>query len=252
MTDVTYITEQQARDFVNLIRSMLINVNMRRIGAKTDGGYLIPADIKDINYCFSAGVGDTITFEEHLIDQYHTKCFLLDGGVSPCKQDELIEVDNLYLQQHNTRDTITLSSWMVSKQVPTYKNTILQMDIEGSEYQTILNEPIKVLQNFDVMIIEFHALNNIIYHDFWQMLMLFFHKLLPFFDIAHLHPNNCCGTIQRGWFELPNVLEITFVNKNLSLTHKRKQDLVLPNDNDYKNVPDKDDIIMPEIYWKKL
>ena len=41
---------------------------MIRIGGDFDGGYLVPNDLEGIQYCFSPGVSNKSSFEDHLAD----------------------------------------------------------------------------------------------------------------------------------------------------------------------------------------
>ena len=47
-----------------------------RVGSDGDGGYLLPDILKNISYCFSAGVGEISKFEKHLSQNYKIKSFM--------------------------------------------------------------------------------------------------------------------------------------------------------------------------------
>ena len=52
-----------------------------RIGGDGDGGYLIPDDLGGIEYCFSPGVSNKCSFEEHLAN-LGIRSFLADYSVT--------------------------------------------------------------------------------------------------------------------------------------------------------------------------
>ena len=73
------------------------------------------------------------------------------------------------------------------------KDLILQMDIEGAEYDVLTFESAESLNRFSFMIIEFHSLNKMFDRYFLQMITSVFEKIYRNFSICHVHPNNCCG-----------------------------------------------------------
>jgi len=54
--------------FLTLLKPMQTNYELIRIGSDTDGGYLIPNDLKGIDTCFSPGVSTTSDFEYNNIN----------------------------------------------------------------------------------------------------------------------------------------------------------------------------------------
>ena len=84
-----------------------------RIGKNTeiDGNYLIPDDIKDIEYCFSLGVGKSSAFELHLAEM-GIKSFITDYSVDklPVENPNLI-FDKKFVNSYNSDKTITFMDW---------------------------------------------------------------------------------------------------------------------------------------------
>ena len=72
-------------------------------------------------------------------------------------------------------------------------------------------------------------------------------KILKYFDITHIHPNNCCGSIKIDNIILPSTLEITFLSKELTLC-KNKIDQ-LPHQLDCPNVVLNDEIILDKSWY---
>jgi hypothetical protein len=64
----------------SLIRPVETGHSLIRIGPKNDGGYLIPNDISEVEYCFSPGVGGSYLFEKNLVE-YGISSFLTDPSV---------------------------------------------------------------------------------------------------------------------------------------------------------------------------
>jgi hypothetical protein len=87
------------------------------------------------------------------------------------------------------------------------------MDIEGWEYEVILNTPDSLLDQFRIMAIEFHYLDWLFDPFAFRFLSSSFEKILHHFHVAHIHPNNGQGSVKVGNIEVPRSLEFTFINK---------------------------------------
>jgi hypothetical protein len=128
---------------------------------------------------------------------------------------------------------------------------ILQMDIEGSEYEVLTYESEETLRLFSIIIIEFHELQNLANRNFLKMLSGNFEKIYKYFSICHVHPNNYCGVHKIGKIEVPGAIEVTFVRNDLIKKENLLTKIVLPHHLDCKTVKNIKDIKMPEIWWKK-
>jgi hypothetical protein len=80
----------------------------------------------------------------------------------------------------------------------------LKIDIEGAEYR-IARQVLKFADRIDMMVIQFHDTEPLrpIFTDYVN-------SILCSFNIIHIHGNNYGGVARDG---LPEVLEITFLNK---------------------------------------
>ena len=127
---------------------------------------------------------------------------------------------------------------------------ILQMDIEGGEYNVLTFESTATLDQFSAMIIEFHGLGQLFEPNFLYIILILFEKLYRHFAICHVHPNNNCGVTSLNGIDIPNVIEITFLRHDLVDKFKSVSALSLPHPLDRKNVLHKADIDMPAIWWR--
>ncbi|MGA1235083.1 MAG: hypothetical protein ACO3VR_14295, partial [Lutimaribacter sp.] len=71
------------------------------------------------------------------------------------------------------------------------------------------------------------------------------------FSICHVHPNNCCGITELDGVGIPRVMEVTFVRNDVLQTIRTSDPITLPHPLDVKNVSHLEEIVMPEIWWKK-
>jgi hypothetical protein len=242
--------QTQASEVLDLIRDLRpldCGKNLIRIGSAGDGGYLVPDDFEGVEYCFSPGVNTVSDFEDHLAD-LKIKSFLADYSVDapPISRPEFT-FDKKFLGSSNRGPYITLAAWK-DKYLKDYTgDLILQMDIEGFEYQVILNTPDELLKQFRMLVIEFHDLGRIFDPFAFQFFSASFRKVLEFFDVAHIHPNNCCGSVKKGDIEVPKVIEITFLNKNRVTS--TKPSVTFPHKLDADNFPDNKLLPLPECWY---
>jgi hypothetical protein len=225
-------------DIISLMRKLApqnCGVDLIRIGGSGDGGYLIPNDLEDIEYCFSPGVSTVADFENDLASR-RIRSFLADYSVdSPPTSRPEFTFDKKFLGSTDCEPFFTLQSWK-NKYIKDYANDlILQMDIEGAEYEVILNTPDQLLNQFRILVIEFHRLDGLFDPFAFALYSSCFEKLLEFFNVVHIHPNNCCGSAKRGEIKVPRVMEFTFLNKRRVRSTKPQR--TFPHKLDSANFP---------------
>ena len=220
---------------------------MIRIGANGDGGYLIPDDLRNIEYCFSPGVGTKADFEKQL-SRLNIRSFLADYSVEgPPFHDDHFTFYKKFLGATDTDRFMTLASWK-NKYLKNYEgDLLLQMDIEGHEFEVIMNSPDDLLAQFRIMVIEFHSLDRLFNPPAFNLHKHCFAKLTSQFVVAHIHPNNCCGSVTMGPIEIPRVMEVTFYNKKRVANPSVRKDFPHPLDRD--NVPSKIALVLPKCWY---
>ncbi len=201
------------QDLLRKLRPLNCGVELIRIGRAGDGGYLVPNDLSGIEYCFSPGVGPSTDFELQLADR-NIRSFLADYSVeSPPVDRPEFTFDRKYLGASDTEPYVTLASWK-NKYLREYMgDLLLQMDIEGAEYEVILSTPDDLLDQFRILVIEFHSLHKLFDPFCYRLIAAAFQKLLRTFYVAHIHPNNSCEIAKRGKIEIPGMMEFTFLNR---------------------------------------
>ena len=237
--------------FLSRFRENYASVDLTRIGGHGDGGYLLPDNLDEVKYCFSPGVATTANFEQQLSQQYGIKSFMADASVSKSPvSDENFHFIPKFLGSRTHENMVTLSDWMDSCIGNDQAPKILQMDIEGGEYDVLIYESPETLAKFTTMIIEFHWVDMIFERNFVRMFSSVFEKIFLNFSIAHVHPNNCCGTAVQNGLEIPRVFEVTFIRNDLLERFRNKSKVKLPHPLDSRNVPSNPDIAMPAVWWK--
>jgi len=240
--------DSQVQGVLRKLAPQITDKSLIRIGAQEDGGYLIPDDLQGIEYCFSPGVAATATFESDLAER-GISSFLADYSVDgPPITSTMLKFEKKYLGAVNDDRFMTLESW-VNKTVPNHKHDlILQMDIEGSEYEVILETPNHIWNMFRIVVIEFHGLHNIFNPYGIKLLDYCFTKMLTVFDVVHIHPNNVSALLKRKGLAIPDAVEITFLRRDR--IRWREANLVFPHPLDRPNVAIIPDVVLPSCWYR--
>ncbi|MEO1749135.1 MAG: FkbM family methyltransferase [Pseudomonadota bacterium] len=211
----------------------------------------MPDNLAQIDYCFSPGVDYVAGFEAELSEAHGIKSFMADASVaSPPIHNENFNFVPKYLGARTHNQFVTLSDWVKECIGDDDGQRILQMDIEGAEYDVLTYESADALAQFSTIIIELHDLQNIFEPNFFRMLSAIFEKLYKNFSICHVHPNNCGHIAVLNGIEVPSVIELTLLRNDLINRFQSANPVSLPHRLDRSNKPGFPDIAMPEIWWR--
>jgi len=88
---------------------------------------------------------------------------------------------------------------------------LLKIDVEGAEWPVFAEEPPENLKKFREIIVEFHNLNRVSEHPLF--LKAVSNILNAGFVVEHIHGNNNGGQSVLGGHDIPNVLEVTYLQR---------------------------------------
>jgi hypothetical protein len=217
-----------------------------RLGAESDGGYLVPdLLLKEIKYLFSPGVSNETSFDEDCHNKKITP-FILDGTIDYNGPFNFIKKNlNVFSDDKN----ITLSEWLNTVNIEENENNLmLQMDIEGNEWDILDNIELSLLKKFKIIVIEFHFFGKFIRN--LSKISNVFAKLNIDFTICHIHPNNACSNfVNVKGFEIKRCYEFTYINNN-SLLERKNLPYSLPHVLDRPNDKGKKDSVLPDFFYK--
>ena len=176
-------------DFFANLRENSAQVNLVRIGGAGDGGYLVPNDLNDVQFCMSPGVADSSSFEFQLASDYNITCCLADFSVdAPAVYHPLFHFTKKFISSYNDEQNIRLTDWVHSSEDRYGKgDLLLQMDVEGAEYPILQEVSEQTLAKFRIIIIEFHYIDRIFDRNEFASIKQVFDKLLKQFYIVHIH-----------------------------------------------------------------
>lgn len=229
MIDIGNLKNLSAKLMPHKIKKDLI-----RLGGNSDGGYLLPNDLAGIKSCFSPGVDVTATFESDLFER-GIGSHLIDYSVDKVPNDlNVLSFEKKFLGAVSKDKYLSLEDW-VNKYEPDAKESslILQMDIEGAEYETLLACPSYILSKFRIVVIEFHLIETWAQKDFFKIVESCFDKLFQTYSVVHNHPNNAMGLVNLNGFSYPRLIEVTFYKNDLVESLGLAE---LPHALDYPNV----------------
>jgi hypothetical protein len=233
-------------DFFNLIFIYDSGHELKRIGNFNEGGYLIPNILNEIEFNISPGTGLMTAFEDDLL-QYGIKSFLIDGTADYNGNHFFLKKN---LSCYNDKKNITLDSFIADNStIKKSSNLMLQMDIEGDEIENLLHVTEKTLKKFKVLVIEFHNFESLHNISFLKLYYSCFIKILKFFTIIHIHPNNFGKVVDLNNKKIPDIMEFTFLRNDLML-YKKNIKYSLPHYYDKKNSEKNNDLMLPESFYK--
>lgn len=240
----------QLNEFFCNIRPISSKYELIRLGEKSDGGYLIPNDLEGISACFSPGVSAEAHLEEELARR-GVKSFMADYSVdaSPI-QNPLFDFEKKYIGLKPTDTHMTLEDWVNKKVGVSNTDMILQMDIEGEEYDVIFDTSNETFKRFRIIVIEFHKLDILLDKYGYQIVNTAFNKLLKNFRIVHIHPNNAVTPIHYRGYEFPPFMEFTFLRKDRIQDWSYTESF--PHPLDSVNVPSKPDFPLPKCWYQPI
>lgn len=244
----TMTERQDVIDFIQSVRPKTTDRPLVRIGPRGDGGYLIPDDLDGLEACFSPGVGDLSSFESECAEKYGMRVFLADNSVDA---PALVHKNFNFIKKHigvtSNADTITLDDW-IKPNLTAQQEFLMQMDIEGEEYFSLLSLSNDLLKRCRILSIEFHDLQRLWNRQFYTLVAKTFEKLLENHVCVHLHPNNASGVADLKGIAIPRVCEFTFIRKDrVTLLGPVAQ---LPHPLDYDNEA-LNSIVMQDLWYKE-
>jgi hypothetical protein len=181
-----------------------------RGGVNSDGGYVF-AELEGEYDCYiSAGISNEESFSRDFINKYNmnsSNSFGFDGTIHnyPYHYTREITFFRKNINTFNDNNNSNLS-FLIEK----YNNIFLKMDIEGGEYPWLLQIDESQLNKFKQIVIEFHGITNDTWNCNYTDKVKCLEKLSKTHYIIHAHGNNYGPAVNN----IPDVIELTYVNKN--------------------------------------
>ena len=200
-------------EFFGRLRAVDPGVPMIRLGGDGDGGYVIPDDLDGLAACISPGVSTVADFELAMADR-GVPSFMADASVEAAPVDHpLFDFEPTFVGTEDRPGWTTLESWLRRK-APSTGDLLLQMDIEGAEWPVLRALDPATLRRFRIVILELHDMHHVFLRSGLDEMGEVLGKLLDDFEMVHVHANNNLQPVRRHGYEVPPVLEMTFLRKD--------------------------------------
>jgi hypothetical protein len=185
------------------------DVRRIRVGNKFDGGYvMLDQGIKELQAFYSYGVNDDYSFDDNLSKISNSIGRLFDPTVAYPKKI----TDRLYFKkiglatgEGTVRDHVSMYGDMGKKM-------ILKLDIEGAEWTWLKHTTQEELSMFDQILIEYHDFKNSVIYESCQKCLK---KINELFYLYHVHGNNHRPLVNINKTYIPDVLECSYIRKDL-------------------------------------
>jgi hypothetical protein len=233
------------RLYAELQPVVLANCRMERFGEPHDGGYLMCANLLDaIEAGYSYGIAGYDQWGCDIsrrfgVPVHQYDCF--DLTPTSCPGGELIFhpecVAGRTFTDEDGRPFDTVAN-QIARNGHTGRQIVLKMDVEGAEWDTILQAPDELFEQIDQIAIEFHGVDNP------NELLPVVSKLKRTYHLVHLHFNNyTCGI---GIEPFPAwAYEALFVSKRLGVVDPDAPAVTRPHPLDTPTNPDAPDCQYP-------
>lgn len=177
--------------------------------------------------------------------------FMLDASVAaPSVDHPQFNFFPLFLGPRTEDNFVTIDDFYQSKVAKVCDgDLLLQMDIEGAEWDVLATISDDLLKRFRTIVIELHELDAIFDRFAIGRIHLALSRLSKFHEVVHVHANNNIGTARCRDVETPRLLEVTYYRKDRS-SFRRDQQVKLPHQLDRINVPSKKPVDIPPNWLK--
>ena len=209
--------EFSSKELFLKLRPVATNLELVRLGGNLDGSYLVPLINLRCDGVISPGVGQTYEFEKAIAGN-DCRVVLIDGTVD---RPQELPPNFIFLQKmlgsstNSLDDEISLKE-LTSNFFPNGKSLVLQMDIEGGEYEVLNSVSEGDLISFALILVEFHHLHKLNKNSAWNSEIKGAIQVLERdFLLIHSHPNNAGGFFLWKFRKYPKVVETSWVRKSL-------------------------------------
>ena len=188
-------------------------VEFSRFGNQFDGGYVMAHDFNENDALISLGVGNDVTLDAEL-SKIISKVHFYDHTVADLPQAVRNAVFHKEEIGYVNKGSVTLEETLA--RLNPAGDTILKMDIEGSEWEVLANTV--SLGTFKQIVIEFHGLRQLINQDYFVRTASALRKIHLTHAPVHLHANNYVPVAIIGNSLVPDVIEVTYLNRSIYKT----------------------------------
>ena len=182
-----------------------------------DGGYLIDQlSLNKSYFCLTFGVSDDVSFEIDYHKLTGKNSYTFDHTINQDvfeKAAGQLSHKHIFWKKEGLGSGENLKSLTEHLKSLPEGNFIFKVDIEEAEYDFFKTNQIEEhYKRISAVVIEFHWLQK---DPYQSMFIESMKKLDKYFYLTHMHGNNNSGIFKYNNNVLPEVIELTFINKEL-------------------------------------
>ena len=187
-----------------------------RLGKNNDGGYVIVGDFSDITNAISLGINNDVSFDLDLAARKIT-VYQFDPTIDRTPIDNSlfkfykigVKGSSIFHPINSSYDYLTLDE-IQKKFLSNDVNILLKMDIEGYEYEALLDENLS-FDRFKHIVLEIHHLLDPLHACLFLKIL---RKLCKTHQLIYIHPNNWSPFVVVNNQCICNVYELSFVRQD--------------------------------------
>ena len=214
-----YLSEEM-REIVELVRPwQMATVPKVRVGNANDGGYVMAAVALEADALLSIGIGWDVSFDLELAER-GARVLQFDHTLDPGYLPGGVEHPNFDLQRlgwgpRSEGDLLSLADMIERMDDPAPSRPCLSFDVEGAEYEAITTVTVDQLARFETIACELHDWHRLGEPEFNRSVRALLAKLAAGHAPVHVHANNNRGAVTVAGVTLPEVLEVTYLRRDL-------------------------------------
>lgn len=225
---------------IDLLKPYVIGNTKVRLGPQEDGGYVTSTTtIENSVGLFTYGVGHDVRFEEDYVRTYDKPVYLYDHTIGQSTGWDIGK--NLHFFDEGLGFVDRCNDFLIHyENLNIIGDVLLKIDIEGNEFDYFEKVDIEKLSKVTTgILLELHWLSN---NEYRQRAEQILKKLNMFYTLTHIHGNSWGVVFEHEGHEIPDTLELSFVN-NKYITEKNVDTQKYPIDGlDVSNRPNYPDI----------
>ena len=218
-----------------------------RFGSPHDGGYVQLDDFAGYSHALSFGIFDNDSWDlavakrgipveqfDHTVDQ------------APSRH-ELLHFHKTRISAKEGQDSETLEGLIERYSQKNTPDILLKIDIDGDEWDVFDATPQDSLRKCAQIVCEFHFLRRFIEPGYGSRAHRVLEKLARDFAVIHVHGNNGSNWVNVANVTVPDVIEISYVNRSLYQTVESRE--TFPTALDTPNIPEVPDQLLGTFHF---
>ncbi len=195
------------------------NTELRRIGRINDGGYIMVSPFSKTHIAYSIGIYHDVSWDLDMAKEGY-QVFQYDHTINglPINNDRFCWKKVGLSDKNDPANKLQALDTMIKENGHDDKNgLLLKMDVEGCEWKVLESLSKECLSKFDQIVMEMHGFMN---YSNRELILGVLKKMSEVFACVHIHANNFGPVDYCGDYMIPQLLEVTYINRARHMMHE--------------------------------